>query len=485
MVTAEQEQAPLRVSKGLAEIELRVALTVGLTTVLKVVFRGEPLELAGDAVFLVGLALVGTERGLLMLLLAAAAALPNGAGISKFLGGPYCLELVAFALCGRMAVRHGWRTLGRAPAGPLPYLAVYALLLFASVLNSSELVNHLITARYLVLLLIVALGVSTYARGEGVRAADLEEVLFRALRAALIAYVLIFLAQFTAPDAYDAVFYSSDGVREGTRVGYPVYTALGVLVLSLLQVGVDRRGQQEQSALYRRLRPAPWIALGLFAIFGTGSRLPLLQVLALSLLLLRSTRAVVTVVGVVSAGVAIAQVPALAVVLERLAGIASLDRFVNNLAIRMLPAWPAVESMHGLELFFGKGLDYRFFVPWFDLRADDFDAYSTFIDQLWLTVFVQAGVLGCALVALLFLAGAAFLRRHARVLRQMPATRYLVLFLLCYVHGFFNIAYARDIYVFVGFLAGLGGALRREARARAAASPRQPAPGLRVPIRRV
>lgn len=201
----------------------------------------------------------------------------------------------------------------------------------------------------------------------------------------------------------------------------------------------------------------------MLALAGTGSRLVWLHFFALYALfvLVRFSRAVVFGMLVLVMGAVLMRLSVFEFAIDRVQSISTSDDIITNMQMRMEPGLGALEMMNTREVLFGKGFSYQFFVPWFNTRASDYDAYASFIDQLWLTVFVQSGVVGVLCVILVFGYGTFFWIARNRTLGMMPFTYFLILFYLSLVHGFANLAYSKDCYVVLGIVAGSFAALKR------------------------
>lgn len=441
---------------GAAKTELVVCSIVTVTAVLKVLLFGSPLAITGDIVFLLALCLLRTNAALVMLLLCSAIAIPGIPGIDKIAGGPFHIEVVAFVLAFRVWLASGLSARLRLPPTMVAASAVYGLILSISIVRGGKLTDHLVTTRYFLLMLITTYAVRNWIIRKEISRDSIEELIFRSFRAGLIVYLFIFVLQFLAPGNYDHIFLSSGGEREGTRVAYQIQGYIPIVSLALLFLTTIRSSKKSVPTFYRSISRNRWVILAFFGMLATGARMVLLQwiILAAVFIFFKSKRAIAGLFFAALLGVVMLNLPMFESVAERFSSISDSDAFVNNLGIRLLPAILAVDDMSGIDYLLGKGLDFKFFVPWFETRSDDFDAYSTFIDQLWATVFVQGGILGCALALIPFLVGVRFYVRNRDLLRSTPAIRFLILTYLMGIHGFSNLAYSKNVYVVIGILAG-------------------------------
>jgi len=439
-----------------AKTELTVGIIVAVTAVFKIVMFGSSLAIFGDIVFLVALLVLRSQAALIMLLLASSIAIPSVPGIDKVLGGPFLIEIAIAILAFKV-----WHSSRYSIKLYLPKLLLiatcgYGILLIISVVRGGKVADHLVTTRYFLLLLMTAYAARGWVIHRTIARDSVEELLFRALRAGLAVYCLLFILQFFTPEVYDQIFRSSGGEREGTRVAYQIQGYIPIVSLSLLFAGTMRVNDPHFPKFYAGLARQKWIILALFGMIATGARMILLQWILVAgiFIFFRSRRAFVGIIFAAIFGILILSLPMFSSLIERFSSISDSDAFIGNLGIRLLPAALAITEMSGFDYVIGKGFDYKFFVPWFETRSDDFDAYSTFIDQLWATIFVQAGIAGSLLALLPFISGLIFYVRNRTSLRYTPTVRFLILFYLMGIHGFANFAYAKNVYVILGFLIG-------------------------------
>jgi hypothetical protein len=453
---------PVDTEQCLSKAEVKVTFVIALTAVLKIAAFGSVLSLLGDVAFLIGICTFRSKKALVMLLLTAAIAIPSVPGVDKIAGVVFYLEVIALVLVARVWLASGMSINFSVGKTGLAGLAIYCLILLVSILRANSFSDHLVTARYVLLMVITAEAIRHWVRQEGIGVEQLEEILFRSLRSGLLVYVVLFLLQFVLSGIYDQVFVASNGEREGTRVAYQVQGYIPVLALTLLAIGTSAGKLGSFAGFYSRIKWRAWFLLSLFAMLATGARMALVQwfLIAIVFIFFKSIRSFLAVLVASMAGLLLLNLPVFANIQERMVEIADADAFAANLGARLLPALLAVDDMHGVDFLVGKGLNYKFFVPWFEVRADGFEAYSTFIDQLWATIFVQSGVVGCLLVLAVFLAGVKFLRKNAGEINALPTVKFLILFYLAYAHGFSNLAYAKDVYVYIGFLVGSVGVFR-------------------------
>jgi hypothetical protein len=453
---------PTDTEQCLSKAEVRVTFVIALTAVLKIAAFGSILSLLGDVAFLIGLCTIRSKKVLVMLLLTAAIAIPSVPGVDKIAGIVFYLEVIALVLAARVWLASGMSINFSIGKTGLAGLILYCLILLVSVVRANSLSDHLVTARYVLIMVMTAEVVRQWIKQEGISVEQLEEILFRSLRSGLLVYIVLFLLQFVLSGIYDQVFVASNGEREGTRVAYQVQGYIPVLALALLAIGTSGGKLASFAGFYSRIKWLGWFLLALFAVLATGARMALVQwfLIAIVFIFFKSIRSFLAVLVAGIAGLLLLNLPVFANIQQRMAEIADADSFAANLGARLLPALLAVDDMHGVDFLVGKGLNYKFFVPWFEVRADGFEAYSTFIDQLWATIFVQSGLVGCLLVLAVFFAGVKFLIKYADELKALPTIKFLILFYMAYVHGFSNLAYAKDVYVYIGFIVGSIGVFR-------------------------
>lgn len=451
------------IQKNYDLIETAVATIVMATAVIKVIFFNNPMGLIGDLVFLSGLMIFRSLRALVVFILCTTFALPSFGGIDRVLDGPFLIDAAILRLAWLALKSTEFTGNLKFPKFFLFCLSIYGGLVLSTLLGGGALqAGLLMTGRYIVLFIIFFLSVMTWVRVSNVTYLDAEEILFRSLRAALCIYVVVFSAQFVLPETYDKIFISSDGVREGLRVAYHIHTYLPVLILALLYSVVEKKNKN-LPFIYKSISWPVWLVVAVAALLATGSRLPLLQLLVIAMLFMfvKSFKSFMILVFTFSIGIAFSTLPIFSSIVERMSGIWEADGLLSNMLTRTLPAISDILSMSDVELIIGKGLDHKFYVPWFALRDDNINPYVAFIDQLWATVFVQCGLVGVFLILCVFWKGLRFLFTGRHVLDNAPAIKFMVVFLLFSVHGFSNLAYSKDIYIAIAFIGGVMVALKQ------------------------
>lgn len=447
-----------------------IYLVLSITIIAKIASEDVIVRSAIDIVFMLCGLFVFPVANKMLFMVAAAVAIPNVPSIDKLFGLISYVEYLAIVLAVRSAMNRKFSlyVILESPVLCVIFL-VFFMLLVHSLTFTFDILQHALVVRFFVIFVLCY----CCARGAFDKPALLPErldrLLFGALRIAVLVYLTVFVFQFVFPAGYEEIFVASDRLREGYRIAYQIHTYIPVMLLAILYILAQdepiRRGLLRTTAMSHLWL---WLAACILAFLGTGSRLVWLHFFVLYALfvLFRFPRAVAFGMLVLVMGAVLIRFSIFEFAIDRLQSISTSADLLANMEMRILPGLRAMETMSTREVLFGMGFSYQFFVPWFDTHANDYNAYTSFIDQLWLTVFVQSGVVGVLLVILVFGCGIVFWLARYRTLRMMPFTYFLILFYLSLVHGFANLAYSKDCYVLLGIVAGSFAALKRGQPAR-------------------
>ncbi|HRW61065.1 MAG TPA: DUF6369 family protein [Defluviicoccus sp.] len=455
----------IAVRPSAVSLDALIYLVLSVTIIAKIASEDVIVRSATDLVFVLCGLFVFPVANTMLFLVASAVAIPNIPGIDKLFGLISYVEYLVIVLAVRSVLSGRFSLYVILESRFLcSIFLIFFVLLMHSLTFAFYILSHALVVRFFVIFVLCYCCAWGALDDPSLLPERLERLLFGALRIAVLVYLTVFVFQFVFPDAYEEIFVASDGLREGYRIAYQIHTYIPVMLLAILYIlaqdGVIRQGLLRTTAMSHLWL---WLAACMLALAGTGSRLVWLHFFALYALfvLVRFSRAVVFGMLVLVMGAVLMRLSVFEFAIDRVQSISTSDDIITNMQMRMEPGLGALEMMNTREVLFGKGFSYQFFVPWFNTRASDYDAYASFIDQLWLTVFVQSGVVGVLCVILVFGYGTFFWIARNRTLGMMPFTYFLILFYLSLVHGFANLAYSKDCYVVLGIVAGSFAALKR------------------------
>jgi hypothetical protein len=429
-----------------------IAAFIALILPAKILSVGTEIFPLLDVLFVACCLAIRSTRCLVLLLLVTAMSWPAIPAIDNLFGTFSALECVVLVLMSRNLVhfRH-WRILFDIPTALFWPSVILVLFFVVSLLKGQSFTESAVLMRYLFLMHLTAFSLRLTLKSAPELYKETEELFHSALVASAVVYFAVYFAQFIDSSNYDRLFVESGGVREGSRVAYQIHFYLSILSATCfykLLKPFARTDHESLTGIFAVL------ILSLSGLVLTQSRMALIITLILFVIVIFTRPALrrwaliigaLAVMGLISFGIQWSAE-------GRLSILFSSDAFIENMGVRLLPGILAFSTMSQSDYISGLGLGYKFPVPWFESRDDGILATSTFIDHLWLNIFVQAGIIGVIAVMAIFCYIGWLVWRQRKHTPKRPTVLMAGFLLLLNIHGFANFVYMKELYVLVAIL---------------------------------